>query len=221
VKRVLVATTLVVLSAFALTLLVGRLGPLLRGSGQLATRTEPSRRTSRSPIHATAATSAATRFRFAVYFLPSPTSDPTEVVRRLLAEGRGALHLVSKKDDGHGSVSVADVDIQSFAPPSRSLPALAARFRKGLKPGERLLLKVPFRTDTGGREWMWVEVVSWEGPLFEGILENEPFEIADLKSGARVKSDESLVFDYVLYLADGRSEGNETGKIIEQREKAK
>lgn len=98
------------------------------------------------------------------------------------------------------------------------LPALATRFREGLAPGERLLLKAPFSTDTGGNEWMWVEVIGWKGGEVEGILQNEPFEVAGLRAGARVRFRDSVVFDFIHYFPDGRQEGNETGKIMLRRE---
>lgn len=98
------------------------------------------------------------------------------------------------------------------------LPALAERFRKGLPIGERLLLKAPFTTDTGGTEWMWVEVIRWKGEQVEGVLQNDPFEVSGLKAGARVEFEDSVVFDYIHYLPDGHSEGNETGRIIQRRQ---
>jgi uncharacterized protein YegJ (DUF2314 family) len=98
------------------------------------------------------------------------------------------------------------------------LPALAARFRRGLQPGERILLKAPFKTDGGGHEWMWVEVVVWNGERIEGTLQNTPMEVSDLKAGARVRFAQSDVFDFLHYFPDGHIEGNETGKIMAKRE---
>ncbi|MGA7992855.1 MAG: DUF2314 domain-containing protein [Thermoanaerobaculia bacterium] len=101
------------------------------------------------------------------------------------------------------------------------LPALAALFREGLAPGEHILLKAPFSTDAGGNEWMWVEVIGWKGGEVEGILQNDPFEVAGLKAGARVRFSDAVVFDFIHYFPDGRQEGNETGKIMLRRESAK
>jgi len=100
------------------------------------------------------------------------------------------------------------------------LPALGARFREGLAPGERILLKAPFSTDSGGNEWMWVEVIGWKRGEVEGILQNEPSEVAGLRPGARVRFPDSVVFDFIHYFPDGHEEGNETGKIILRRENA-
>lgn len=96
------------------------------------------------------------------------------------------------------------------------LPELQKLFKAGLEPGYSLLLKAPFKTDTGGNEWMWVEVTKWNGIIIEGILQNEPFEISNLKSGAKVKVDQNDIFDYTLTHPDGTSEGNETGRILEK-----
>lgn len=97
------------------------------------------------------------------------------------------------------------------------LPELMTIFNKGLEPGHSLLLKLPFKTDSGGREWMWVEVTKWRGDLIEGILQNEPYEVSNLKTGAKVTASQQDVFDYILNKADGTMEGNETGEIIDKR----
>ena len=89
------------------------------------------------------------------------------------------------------------------------------RFLKGLEPGYSLLVKGPFTTDSGGNEWMWVEVTKWKKRKIEGILQNEPFEIKGLKAGAIVSVEEKEIFDYILYKPDGTIEGNTTGEIIQ------
>jgi uncharacterized protein YegJ (DUF2314 family) len=97
------------------------------------------------------------------------------------------------------------------------LPELMNVFIKGLEPGYSLLLKLPFKTDSGGREWMWIEVTKWKGDYIEGILQNEPYEISNLKTGAIVTGSQQDVFDYILNKPDGTTEGNETGEIIDKR----
>jgi uncharacterized protein YegJ (DUF2314 family) len=97
-------------------------------------------------------------------------------------------------------------------------PRLAALARKGFAPGERLLLKAPFKTDDGGNEWMWVEVVTWKGDLVNGVLQNDPYEVSGLAAGARVEFRASDAFDYTHYHPDGREEGNGTGEILRRRE---
>lgn len=96
------------------------------------------------------------------------------------------------------------------------LPRLKKMFNEGLEPGCALLLKAPFRTDDGGNEWMWVEVTKWSQDEIEGVLQNNPFHIVDLKAGSTVFIALDDVFDYTLRKADGTTEGNETGKIIEK-----
>lgn len=96
----------------------------------------------------------------------------------------------------------------------KKLQSLRQRFQKGLAPGEVLLLKAPFKVPAGGNEYMWVEVVNWEGESIAGLLSNDPVDIPDLEAGARVSIKEADVFDYLLRRADGGTEGNETGKLI-------
>jgi uncharacterized protein YegJ (DUF2314 family) len=96
------------------------------------------------------------------------------------------------------------------------LPALRNAFRKGLAPGEFILVKLPFDTPRGGREWMWVEVTHWEGDTITGLLNNEPAEIPTLHAGQAVKGSQAKAFDYLRRFADGREEGNETGRILQR-----
>ncbi|WP_298517549.1 DUF2314 domain-containing protein [uncultured Kordia sp.] len=93
------------------------------------------------------------------------------------------------------------------------LPELRALFNEGLDQAT-LLLKAPFAADDGRNEWMWIEVTRWRSTEIQGILQNDPFYIKDLKSGAKVTVQQGDIFDYILYKADGTTEGNETGKLI-------
>jgi uncharacterized protein YegJ (DUF2314 family) len=121
------------------------------------------------------------------------------------------------------SDSITDVEHspEILAASSRAkakLPDLQKSFQAGLEPGSHLMLKGPFKTDNGGNEWMWVEVLRWpEGGPIEGSLQNDPFRIKGLRAGARVKVNQGEVFDYMLYRKDGTQEGNETGDLIEKQ----
>jgi hypothetical protein len=101
------------------------------------------------------------------------------------------------------------------------LPALRDAFNAGLAPGDVLLLKAPFRTPQGGKEWMWIEVTSWRGRSVRGLLQNDPIYIPDLHAGAEVAVDTGEVFDYILQHDNDTSEGNETGDLMEAGEKRK
>lgn len=97
----------------------------------------------------------------------------------------------------------------------RRLLALKPAWQAGRKPGEHLLVKGPFETASGGREWMWLEVTAWKGTEISGILANDPEDVPGLRPGAPVSVEEGSVFDYLLRREDGTEEGNETGKLIE------
>jgi uncharacterized protein YegJ (DUF2314 family) len=99
----------------------------------------------------------------------------------------------------------------------KALLAQKARFAKGIPVGTQLIVKAPFRTLRGGNEWMWVEVTSWKGTTFCGILENEPYEVPKLKAGAKVEVEEGSIFDYMLRKNDGSIEGGETSKLLQAR----
>ncbi|HYQ45470.1 MAG TPA: DUF2314 domain-containing protein [Polyangiaceae bacterium] len=98
--------------------------------------------------------------------------------------------------------------------------AIGKRYANGPPDGEQLQVKAPFETSAGGTEWMWVEVVRWHGDQIDGILRNDPFDVPTLKDGSRVAVQANEIFDYILSKADGSQEGNETGELLEAREKA-
>lgn len=112
-------------------------------------------------------------------------------------------------------------DAEILAASKRALVKLAKlrpTFQKGLAPGERLMVKAPFRRDDEGNEWMWVEVMKWPvEKKLEGILQNSPFYIKQLKAGAKVEVKFSEIFDYIFVHADGTDEGNEIGKLMEKQ----
>ena len=78
------------------------------------------------------------------------------------------------------------------------------------------MVKGPFR-ENGQTEWMWVEVTKWEGDIIEGILDNDPDFVKSVRAGSRVSVNVNEAFDYIFTHADGSQEGNETGKLLEQR----
>ena len=98
---------------------------------------------------------------------------------------------------------------------------LRPRFAKSPPVGEELLVKAPFATPAGNNEWMWVEVVRWDGDTIHGILANDPFEVPGLKAGARVDVKADEIFDYILKDRKGTTEGNSTGAILERLQSAK
>ncbi len=98
------------------------------------------------------------------------------------------------------------------------LPELKQSFNEGLEPGYTILVKVPFETEDGSNEWMWVEVIKWTDNEMEGILQNDPYEVSYVKAGALVKINEPDIFDYILSKPDGSYEGNVTGEVLESRD---
>ncbi len=98
------------------------------------------------------------------------------------------------------------------------LAKLHPRFDAGLKPGEFIEVKAPFKTPEGGNEWMWVEITSWRVGYIRGTLRNQPFDVQNLHSGQIVEFLECEVFDYIHIFPDHRQEGNSTGEIIERLE---
>lgn len=128
----------------------------------------------------------------------------------VLSRGFGA-------DDEVQSIQHDDAIKAASEQARKKLPSLRGQFKKGLAPGEYLLVKAPFKRPSGGNEWMWVEVSRWQGKKITGLLQNDPFDIPDLKAGQAVEVSESDVFDYIRVFADGHQEGNETAKLIQKQ----
>lgn len=103
----------------------------------------------------------------------------------------------------------------------QDLPKLKQAFARGLSPGEYIQVKAPSRTPNGDNEWMWVEVVRWNSSTIKGTLENEPYNVPDLKAGQVVEIAEDEVFDYIHTFSDGHAVGNTTGEIIRKMSEAK
>lgn len=107
------------------------------------------------------------------------------------------------------------IDVAS-AKARKQLPRLKKKFVNGLPTGDYLHVKAPFKTPDGSNEWMWVEVVKWSDKEIEGLLQNVPFNIPDLKVGSEVIIYQGDIFDYTYHLSNGESEGNTTGKLIQE-----
>jgi uncharacterized protein YegJ (DUF2314 family) len=113
------------------------------------------------------------------------------------------------------SVRHDEAILAASAAARKNLPKLRDQFNAGFAPGAYLMLKAPFKTDDDGREWMWVEVVEWKSDRIKGRLRNDPRAIKALKAGQEVQVLQGDVFDYIFFRADGTSEGNETGRLID------
>lgn len=115
----------------------------------------------------------------------------------------------------HDQASVVQHDEAVNAARARALKDLAkyeAKLKKGLPHDEVLLVKAGFPFE-GGTEWMWVEVLRWNGAVLEGRLESDPERVA-LRAGASVRVKLEDVMDYEYKLKDGTFLGNETGRVL-------
>src|SRR5579859_383593 len=139
-------------------------------------------------------------------------NDPQSKKQRLLSCFFGS-------DDVATNVEHTDEVLEASKKARAQLPSLFEKFNAGLEPGEYIQVKAPFKTPSGGNEWMWVEISHWKNKRIRGVLENDPVLIPDLRSGEVVEIREDDVFDYIHRFSDGRREGNTTGEIIKKMEK--
>ncbi len=145
--------------------------------------------------------------QFQIIFNQKGFSSPQEEQQTLISKIFGSIDEIEY-------INHDDEILAASKRAKQKLPKLQNLFNEGLEPGYSLLLKAPFETDDGGTEWMWIEVSEWTNSSITGILQNDPFEISGLVAGAIVKAKQEDIFDYIYYLPDGTSEGNETGVIM-------
>jgi uncharacterized protein YegJ (DUF2314 family) len=117
------------------------------------------------------------------------------------------------------SAEAGDPELEAVARKARArLEALKPRVQKGLQPPEVLLVKAGFTTDTGGKEFMWVEVTSFEKGRWRGTLGNDPQSVKGLRRGATVDVAEAEVQDYLYMSPTGAREGGESAQILMRRQ---
>jgi uncharacterized protein YegJ (DUF2314 family) len=148
--------------------------------------------------------------RLIAIVFPGPGAGVQARQVRLLDELFGA-------EDKATQVKHDDALLAASARAKKAVLAHKARYKDGPPLNEQLLVKAPFRTTSGGNEWMWVEVVRWRGNAISGVLRNDAIEVPGLRSGARVEVADDSLFDYLLVKPDGTREGGETSKLMEKQ----
>jgi uncharacterized protein YegJ (DUF2314 family) len=133
------------------------------------------------------------------------------------ARRNAALGLLFGTRDTLSYVRHDDAVRQASEAARARLPALREAFNKGLRPGEHMMVKAPFKTPEGGNEWMWVEVTAWDGSRIRGLLNNQPANVPGLHAGQMVEVSMEQVFDYLKRDGEGREEGNETGRLLNRQ----
>jgi uncharacterized protein YegJ (DUF2314 family) len=139
-------------------------------------------------------------------------NDPQSKKQRLLSCFFGS-------NDVATNVEHTDEVLEASRRARTQLPSLFEKFNAGLEPGEYIQVKAPFKTPSGGNEWMWVEISHWKNKRIRGVLENDPVLIRELRSGEVVEIREDDVFDYIHRYPDGHREGNTTGEIIHRTQR--
>ena len=89
-----------------------------------------------------------------------------------------------------------------------------ATFVSGVPDGVRLAVSVPFDCPDGSREYLWVEVLSWDGSRLTGHVISAPTRTRAAQKGQSVVVDQGSVFDYLLKRSDGTREGDTVGAFV-------
>lgn len=93
------------------------------------------------------------------------------------------------------------------------LPYAKQRFAAGLRAGELLYVKKGFDTRSGSKEYLWLVVTGWAGTQVRAQLANQPSDIPSLTIGQTVSLDQVDVFDWLIQMPGGRSEGGHTARV--------
>jgi len=129
---------------------------------------------------------------------------------------QAAERIWGAKDEAMLTRTDAAVEEESRREREKVIRQIKPRFQRGEMEHQHLTVKLPFR-NSQGTEWMWIEVVRWQGSKVFGILKNTPEFVRVAPAGAQVSGDESEIFDYILHLPDGGIEGNTTAALLRPR----
>lgn len=153
---------------------------------------------------------------------PDSGDDEIELVPAAGSGAEGAYALLDdclgKQPDHTTEHDKDDPELIAAAVKARAeLQRRRPHYARGVPPGERLSVKAPFR-EAGTTEWMWVDVVSWKGDLFEGSLDNEPERVKNVKLGQTVRVKLADVADFIAHAADGSTSGGYSVEVLNRRE---
>lgn len=152
--------------------------------------------------------------------LPPPADDPTAAVLKVNFEG--SITVPVDEPDAPEAPEAAEVESNDAAPAPRTLAEARAAvraavagplrdaFARGLADSEVIAVSVPFRTRSGGTEYLWVEVDRWSEQGMGGRVATEPFDVNGLHKGDSVAINAADIYDYVWKKGDGSKEGNLT-----------
>lgn len=143
----------------------------------------------------------------AIEFPDAEGRTPLEKQATALATLYGAEDEIVFHESGDEAMKAASAKAR------RDFLAKVPRFRRGLEPNERVVVKAPFVIGEQ-TEYMWVEVSGWQATKLEGVLMNDSRFDEKLRVGRRLAVPFTEVFDYIHYKPDGTEEGNETGKVL-------
>lgn len=144
--------------------------------------------------------------------LVPPGGAGTEAASKLIDECFGV------RPDKVTMIEGDDPELIAAAEKARSdLGKLKAHFARGVPPGEQLTVKAKFTDDDGQVEWMWVDVVAFNGSSFQGTLANDPEMITSLRPGQKVHVKLADVADYLHETKGGERSGGYSIEVMRKR----
>lgn len=143
---------------------------------------------------------------------PRGESDPgvwLHMALRALMDGTDEVRRLRREE--------ADVMHRAHERAMAELPQVKHRFADGFGAGEVLYVKHGFDTPLGGREFLWMAVSQWSNGRLVGQIVNNPHDVPSLMMGETVTVNEDDLFDWMLALPGGRSEGGYTDEVARQQ----
>jgi uncharacterized protein YegJ (DUF2314 family) len=155
------------------------------------------------------------------------TIDGTEVLQLVPLHGEGTEGLTRMIEDcfgfvSSGVVSATDDDLELLVAANQAradLVKLRPTFANGVPPSQELAVKAKFSNEQGDVEWMWIDVVSFRGDTFEGVLNNQPQLVTTLRTGMTVSVALADVGDYIHAKPGTKPVGGYSVEIFAKRQR--
>ena len=147
------------------------------------------------------------------------SQNPLIAVGLLVLLGIGAISACSKPTPRRDVIWGLETDPAVAAASAlalKTLPIFWRHFDAKAANTDEFYLKVPFKTQQGGEEHMWVEPMTRASTEVIGRLMDEPEDVAGVKRGDQVRFPSDHISDWT-YARDGKSYGHFVTRVLMDR----
>lgn len=143
---------------------------------------------------------------YSVFFAPSPARERYQSYM----SGESTESMKGENPENIKPFSSNDSAMNTAIQKARST-FMGAVPRSLGKSDVQVMVKLGLETDSGSKEHLWVnKVKKLKGDRFEGIVDNDPFDIAKLSYGDRIEFTPLIVSDWLIIRQGGKRDGGFT-----------